>query len=342
MVKKLAEARLLPAYSLNFDRPILCWGGPTNAWSKARSSLLISLQEVFVVIAKANVSVDMGPDSTSFDPPSLPLVYAAPPTSGQIDVVVSGRLQRYFGSFVYFSGGDLLNPFASVFTGYQQFDGLTDSSPLQYEISGAAVSGVIVVACFLSGNTGALLDQVFNGADQLDGSTGADTLNGFAGDDSIRGGAGADVLVGDDGSDFVNGNDGADTITGGLGNDTLRGGKGADLIWGEWENDQLYGDLGDDALYGGVGDDTLNGNQGNDTLEGGQGADRFVLSRDFDVIRDFNAEDGDRIAVLSSTLPYELVDSAEGLQIIRDGVGITTLIGVTAAGFDAAASIVVI
>lgn len=295
-----------------------------------------------MAVAKAYVGADMGPGSTSYDPPALPFVYAAPPTSRRIDVVVAGKLQRYFGSFVYFLGGDSLNFFASTFTGYQQFSGATDSAPLEYEVSGAGLSGVIAFACILAGNSYTLFDQLFNGPDQFEGSVEADTLIGFSGNDVIRAGAGADFLIGGEGNDFVNGNEGADTIDGGLGGDTLRGGRGADVISGESGDDQLYGDNGDDVLNGGTGSDTLNGNLGNDTLDGGQGADRFILSREFDVITDFSAADGDQIAVVASTLPYTLMDSVDGLQIIRDGFGTTTLLGIAKDTFDASTSIIVI
>lgn len=179
-------------------------------------------------------------------------------------------------------------------------------------------------ADFLNGN---------QGADSLDGGGDRDTLFGGQGDDWLNGGAGGDQLSGDLGDDFLNGNLGGDTVDGGVGNDTLRGGQGGDLIIGGDGDDQLFGDLGAD---------TLTGNAGNDTLTGGQGADRFILSRDSDVIADFNAAEGDSIAILSSALPYSLLDSADGLQISRADLGTTTLRGITTASFNENTSIVLI
>lgn len=93
-------------------------------------------------------------------------------------------------------------------------------------------------------------------------------------------------------------------------------------------------------MFGDLGADTLTGNAGNDALTGGQGADRFILSRDSDVIADFNAAEGDSIAILSSTLHYSLLDSADGLQISRADLGTTTLRGITTASFNENTSIV--
>ncbi len=88
------------------------------------------------------------------------------------------------------------------------------------------------------------------------------------------------TLQGTSGSDSLMGSDLADTLRGGDGNDHLHGGKG---------NDILYGDAGNDILIGGAGDDIL---------YGGTGADTFVWQKgDFghDVIKDFDASEGDRI-----------------------------------------------
>ena len=117
---------------------------------------------------------------------------------------------------------------------------------------------------------------------------------------------------------------GNDTLWGGEGADTLQGGQGDDIIYGEKGNDILRGDLGNDSLWGGEGDDT------------------FILTKGSDVINDFKSTETekDKIHILAST-PFELADSAGGLQIIRDE-GTTTLVGVVLAGFDAGTSIVLI
>ncbi|KOO14334.1 hypothetical protein AKJ18_13575 [Vibrio xuii] len=73
--------------------------------------------------------------------------------------------------------------------------------------------------------------------------------------------------------------------------DQLSGGEGSDI---------LYGQGGDDVLDGGLGNDFLFGGQGSDTLTGGEGADLFTwvdgdLDGSTDVLKDFDADEGDKI-----------------------------------------------
>nr|WP_272886444.1 type I secretion C-terminal target domain-containing protein [Stutzerimonas kunmingensis] len=122
------------------------------------------------------------------------------------------------------------------------------------------------------------------------------------------------TLQGTSGSDSLMGSDLADTLRGGAGNDHLHGGKG---------NDILYGDAGNDILIGGAGDDIL---------YGGTGADTFVWQKGdigHDVIKDFNASEGDRIDLRDllqdendgNILNYLRVDTATStLQISTTGV----------------------
>ncbi|OHB27887.1 MAG: hypothetical protein A2790_14695 [Phenylobacterium sp. RIFCSPHIGHO2_01_FULL_69_31] len=118
-------------------------------------------------------------------------------------------------------------------------------------------------------------------------------ITGTSGDNEIRGAGGADLLQGMDGNDGIDGGAGNDNLNGGAGQDTLLGGAGADKLLG-----------GDDAdtLAGGSGIDTLEGGTGADTMSGGADADQFFfrqgdLSMNPDFIVDFNAGEGDRIAV---------------------------------------------
>lgn len=70
-------------------------------------------------------------------------------------------------------------------------------------------------------------------------------------------------------------------------------------LYGGDGDDVIYGGDGDDVLYGGAGDDILFGNAGRDVLTGDNGADTFVFGssdgNQFDVIRDFDAAEGDVI-----------------------------------------------
>lgn len=97
---------------------------------------------------------------------------------------------------------------------------------------------------------------------------------------------------------------GSDAVQGLAGNDTLYGRDGDDWVSGGEGSDKLFGEAGADVLYGGV---------AADTLYGGAGADRFLYfqvadstAATTDVIRDFNAADGDLIDV-------SLVDANTGL-----------------------------
>ncbi|WP_095151683.1 retention module-containing protein [Pseudomonas sp. Irchel s3b5] len=98
--------------------------------------------------------------------------------------------------------------------------------------------------------------------------------------------------------DVSGAHDGGDTLLGGAGNDIIFGQGGIDTLYGGTGNDILLGGTGDDMLDGGDGNDVLLGGKGNDTLIGGLGGDTFVWKAGDtgnDVIKDFNADQGDRI-----------------------------------------------
>ncbi|WP_442953124.1 Ig-like domain-containing protein [Pectobacterium sp. A5351] len=102
------------------------------------------------------------------------------------------------------------------------------------------------------------------------------------------------------------------------GNDTLNGGAGNDILFGQGGNDTLIGGEGNDLLYGGAGDDILIGGPGGDTLIGGAGADIFKWQAGDignDVIKDFNAKEGDRIDL--SDLVGELEEGTDISRYIR-------------------------
>ncbi|WP_256587021.1 immunoglobulin-like domain-containing protein, partial [Pseudomonas sp. Irchel 3E19] len=117
------------------------------------------------------------------------------------------------------------------------------------------------------------------------------------------------------------------------GNDTLLGGAGNDILFGSGGNDLLDGGKGNDILLGGTGNDTLIGGQGNDILIGGSGADTFVWKSGdtgTDVIKDFNASQGDRIdlrdllqgetgSTIDNFLKISTVDGVSSLQVSSGG-----------------------
>ncbi|MFJ5341194.1 Ig-like domain-containing protein, partial [Pectobacterium sp. CHL-2024] len=122
------------------------------------------------------------------------------------------------------------------------------------------------------------------------------------------------------------------------GNDILNGGDGDDILFGQGGNDTLYGGAGNDLLYGGSGDDILIGGAGGDTLIGGAGADTFKWQAGDignDVIKDFNAKEGDRIDL--SDLVGELEEGTDISRYIRitDNHGSPTIEVSTAGNFTA-------
>ncbi|MGY0793222.1 FG-GAP-like repeat-containing protein [Azospirillum argentinense] len=157
----------------------------------------------------------------------------------------------------------------------------------------------------------------------FNGSVGSDTVTainasstveliGGDGDDSLTGGAYADSLRGDNGNDWLDGGDGNDTLSGGNGNDWLCGGSG---------NDTLSGGSGNDTLVGGFGDDSL---------VGGSGADLFVFSNGGgnDILRDFNAGQGDLIGLAEGQTYTLATDMGGNARIVFGASDTVTLVGV--------------
>lgn len=137
----------------------------------------------------------------------------------------------------------------------------------------------------------------------IEGTANDDKIKGGDGDDKIEGAEGDDKLSGGRGDDKLNGGEGDDTLNGEYGNDKMKGGSGNDKLTGERGNDKLEGGKGDDKLFGGKNDDELDGGEGNDELDGGEGtdkmkggpgADTFTCDQ-FDIILDFNSDEGDQV-----------------------------------------------
>ncbi|HLN33805.1 MAG TPA: calcium-binding protein [Nitrososphaeraceae archaeon] len=105
-------------------------------------------------------------------------------------------------------------------------------------------------------------------------STG-DLVRGLEKDDVIQGSEGNDVLYGDDG------------------NDKITGGGGSDRLFGDPGDDILKVNAGSNFLVGGKGDDELYGGLGSDVFIGGKGADTFDCGENFDIVIDFDLDDGD-------------------------------------------------
>ena len=110
----------------------------------------------------------------------------------------------------------------------------------------------------------------------------------------------------------ITGSKGDDSLAGGGGSDRISGGKGSDRIAGDRGRDTLLGGAGNDTLTGGNGNDVLSGDGGLDTLTGSGGSDTFVLKAETtqpnqaDIITDFNATQGDKIAIPSNLIGSDL------------------------------------
>uniref|UniRef100_UPI001CBD3625 beta strand repeat-containing protein n=1 Tax=Pseudomonas sp. GL-B-19 TaxID=2832393 RepID=UPI001CBD3625 len=149
---------------------------------------------------------------------------------------------------------------------------------------------------------------------------------------------GDDTLLGGAGNDIIFGQGGGDKLYGGSGNDILLGGTGNDLLNGEAGNDFLIGGAGTDTLDGGAGNDTLLGGTGNDTLIGGLGGDTFVWKAGdtgTDVIKDFNANEGDRID-LRDLLQNESGSTIDNFLKITTSGGVSSLEVNSAGNFNSA------
>ncbi|WP_143497492.1 immunoglobulin-like domain-containing protein, partial [Pseudomonas sp. Irchel s3h17] len=121
--------------------------------------------------------------------------------------------------------------------------------------------------------------------------------------------------------------DGIDNLLGGAGNDIIFGQGGDDALDGGKGNDILLGGTGKDVLLGGEGNDILLGGSGNDTLMGGSGADTFVWKAGDtgnDVIKDFKANEGDRID-LRDLLQGESASTIDNFLKITTVEGVSTL-----------------
>jgi Ca2+-binding RTX toxin-like protein len=154
------------------------------------------------------------------------------------------------------------------------------------------VTGSLIAANRLIGNSY---------ANELMGGNGNDRLFGKGGDDILVGGKGADTLDGGAGFDIVDYSRLTGTIYAGVNislknavqtqgiakGDKLHSIEGIigtfanDTVIGDSEGNEIYGRDGADRLYGGNGDDTLDGGPGVNFLYGGSGFDTaaFTWSR---------------------------------------------------------------
>lgn len=210
----------------------------------------------------------------------------------------------------------------------------------------------------MRGGTGADRLEATSGNDSLYGDEGSDYLSGGSGDDFLYGGSGHDEIHGNSGNDFIMGGSAADTINGGSGSDTVSyadadrsvtidlhgkrtaGGDSDTLISienaiGSDHDDAFRGSSRDNVLDGGAGDDVIRGTKGADDLTGGSGADAFTyrahdLDGNFDVVRDYDADEGDFFDFSSFSISWSdtaiedflrVEESGDDLSIFADSNG---------------------
>lgn len=196
----------------------------------------------------------------------------------------TGESAQLTGAFTYTNGqlsGGTVTGFSETYGGVQAMNVAGISIPiadLANLVSASNYDGIInSIFGGVDQLNGSPLPDYLNGAggaDTIDGGDGADYLDGGAGDDSIRGSGGDDFIRGLDDNDTIDGGAGDDDVNGNQGSDVVRGGDGADSVRGGQGNDDVYGDAGNDPhVNGNIGDDHVFGGAGNDTVFGGQGSD---------------------------------------------------------------------
>lgn len=216
------------------------------------------------------------------------------------------------------AGKDVLNGFGGddMLAGGGGADLLNGGEGLDTASYAAAAAGVLANLSNAAGNTGDAAGDVYQGIENLLGSSNNDRLLGDRYDNTLSGGDGNDVLYGAGGNDQIKGGNGTDQVdydgvaanysftrnadgsvtvaSAAYGTDTL---TGVEDIWMVGENklyalDQLApnggsvinGTAGDDLIDGTAGSDTLNGLGGNDSFYGNIGDDIFDGGAGFDQI----------------------------------------------------------
>ena len=190
----------------------------------------------------------------------------------------------------------------------------------------------------MSGESSGDTFYALRGDDVIDAGSGDDQIYGNQGLDTITGGFGEDILYGGQDADHIYGNQDEDRLYGNLGDDLIYGGKSNDWQHGGQGEDRLFGNLGDDVIYGGRSNDSLHGGQGDDVLYGNHDADVFNLSRGSDRVMDFEANEGDRIAIRSG-VNYAIQAQGSDLLINTD-IGSLLLVGTEFSSFNSTQSIV--
>lgn len=137
--------------------------------------------------------------------------------------------------------------------------------------------------------------------------------NGVIKSDILEGTSTNDILKGKGNHDNLYGRDGNDLLMGGNENDRLDGGNGDDILFGGSGVDVLLGMAGNDYLNSGLDFDTLTGGVGADQFDYSYGKDSFLgtvpTKREYDIITDFNVNQGDKILTARSITSFNILPS---------------------------------
>lgn len=296
----------------------------------------------------ANKALDIPNIKFDFDFLSSPTIISDTQIGG---ITSSGQLQIFSGTFnlLAIALGDYST---STVTGFRQYEGDTESTPLEYELTDFSIKGDVLADFLEAGDDKGLTafilkeDDAINGSsendvllsfqgddvilandgddaadgaegdDELYGGKGNDTLAGGSGNDSIYAGNDVDVLLGLDGNDLLVTGSSADLAVGGAGDDTLYGGKGGDTLDGQSGSDTFFAGAGNDLMNGGDDDDWLKDGKGSDTITGGSGADTFAVSAGVDIITDFTIDQDDRILIDTAIMEYDYTDSGDDVVVL--------------------------
>ncbi len=172
--------------------------------------------------------------------------------------------------------------------------------------------------------------DVFNGIEDVDGSTEGDLIEGNNAANTLWGNNGDDLLKGFGGNDTLGGGDGSDTLYGGAGADRFEGGDRAgdwDTVTYEFTNNRVVIDLTNTDNNKGeaegdsyVGIEAFIGSQGHDEIRGYA-----------DKVNSFLGKDGNDLLVGGNV--NDALSGDAGNDILQGGLGADNLIGGTGIDF---------
>ncbi len=247
--------------------------------------------------------------------------------SGEADMTLADLLFLQNGADVVGNGAN------NVFTGTsdaESYDGQGGFDTINYNQSLTAVRVDLAAGVGSQGDAdgdsyisieNVIGNDVAGQRDFIWGNDADNLIQGLNGDDILEGGGGADTILGGAGWDYVRYTRSEEGVNINLETGVHTGGdaqgdtfSNIEAVVGSSYNDTIRGGSGNDFLRGGDGDDIIGGGAGRDLLHGDGGADMFVFT-DFnlynhDVVRDFDASEGDTLNISDLLSGYDPLDDA--------------------------------